>query len=50
MVKLDPVNTLDPFVRHEDFINGCTNWKAEVQDNCADMIQITGHDGKTKVS
>jgi len=49
MVKLDPVNTLDPFVRHEDFINGCTNWKAEVQEHCADMIQMTGHDGKTKV-
>ena len=50
MIKLDPVNTLDPFVRHEDFINGCMNWRAEVQEFTSDMIKVTEHDGKVKVS
>ena len=32
MTKLDSENLLDPFVKHEDFINGCLNWRAEVQE------------------
>ena len=50
MVKLEcPAELTADFIRHDEFINGYTNWRAEIKEGTSDMIKITEDNGMIKV-
>eukprot|EP00088_Acartia_fossae_P024450 TRINITY_DN2538_c0_g1_i2.p1 TRINITY_DN2538_c0_g1~~TRINITY_DN2538_c0_g1_i2.p1 ORF type:complete len:757 (+),score=169.24 TRINITY_DN2538_c0_g1_i2:139-2271(+) len=50
MVKLEcPAELTADFIRHDEFINGYTNWRAEIKEGTSDMIKIAENNGMIKV-